>query len=149
MMLLRFAATFTGITANASAASRPAAAPKVRFLKGAGNRYGSGQVDAVSAHYYAGSSWADSISIPQTWASRMWSYIQGAIAANDTRPLPVYITEWNLGTSDNGTGFNPTLGHGLVVADMLGAFAQSGVAQTEPRRSSSGASRPPQPRRPQ
>jgi len=29
------------------------------FLKGAGNRYGSGQVDAVSAHYYAGSSWAE------------------------------------------------------------------------------------------
>ena len=101
------------------------------FLKGAGNRYGSGQVDAVSAHYYAGSSWADSMSIPQAWASRMWSYIQGAIAANDTRPLPVYITEWNLGTLDNGTGFNPMLGHGLVVADMLGAFAQSGVAQED------------------
>ena len=51
--------------------------------------------------------------------------------ANDTRQLPVDISEWNLGDSDNGTGFNQTVGHALVYADMIGAFAQSGVAEED------------------
>jgi hypothetical protein len=50
------------------------------------------------------------------------------ITANDTRQLPVYITEWNLGPSDSNNAFNPTVGHALAITDMLGAFAQAGVA---------------------
>src|SRR5581483_6147159 len=38
------------------------------------------------------------------------------------------ITEWNLGASDTNNSFTPTLGHALAIADLMGAFAQSGVA---------------------
>jgi hypothetical protein len=83
------------------------------FLQGTGNKTGSGQVDGVSLHYYAGSSWAA---------------IQRSIAQHDTRHLPVYLTEWNLGSSDANNLFTPTAGHALAIADILGAFAQSGLA---------------------
>lgn len=103
------------------------------FLQQTGNKTGSGQVDAVSLHYYAGSGWADTYNQAQQWVAPggPWTFIQNTIAANDTRNLPVFLSEWNLGSSDSGTGFNPTVGHGLVTADMIGAFAQVGVAQED------------------
>ncbi len=99
------------------------------FLKGTGNRTGSGQVDGVSLHFYKGSTWFDSKSVAQYWLSPSgpWAAIQRLIRAHDTRRLPVYITEWNLGSADTGNTFTPTLGHALATADMIGAFAQSGV----------------------
>jgi len=87
--------------------------------------------DGLSLHYYAGSTWSDSMGVAQTWASRMWQYTQDVIRQNDTRQLPVYLSEWNVGGSDSGNSFNASLGKGLVMADMLGAFAQSGVAQED------------------
>ena len=103
------------------------------FLQQTGNRTGSGQVDGVSLHYYRGGGWSDTYNVAQQWAASggPWQFIQNTIQSNDTRPLPVSITEWNLGDSDSGTGFNQTLGHSLVTADMIGAFAQSGVAQED------------------
>lgn len=100
------------------------------FLRSAGNRTGSGQVDGVSLHFYRGSSWLDSMGIAQYWLSAQgpWVAIQKLIEENDTRKLPVYLTEWNLGNTDQHNGFNPTLGHALAVTDTLGAFALSGVA---------------------
>ncbi|MGI8968676.1 MAG: GH39 family glycosyl hydrolase [Chloroflexota bacterium] len=100
------------------------------FLHGTGNRTGTGQVDGVSLHYYSGSSWYDSKGIPQRWLSRQgpWYAIKKMIHANDTRALPVYLTEWNLGHSDFHNTFTPTLGHDLAIADMTGALALSGVA---------------------
>jgi len=100
------------------------------FLQATGNRTGSGQVDGVSVHFYAGTTWYDARGVAQRWLSPdgPWAAIQQRIAANDTRHLPVYITEWNLGASDSNNAFNPTVGHALAVADMIGAFAQSGVA---------------------
>jgi hypothetical protein len=101
------------------------------FLKGTGNKYGTGQVDGVSVHYYTGgTTWVTAENSAQNWLSPTgdWHTIQQSIQANDTRTLPVYVSEWNVGASDSGTGFNQTQGHALVVADVLGAFAQSGVA---------------------
>jgi hypothetical protein len=100
------------------------------FLRGAGNRTGSGQVDGVSLHFYKGNSWADSMSVAQYWLSPSgpWAAIQKSIAAHDTRQLPVRLTEWNLGSTSFNNQFTPTLGHALATADMLGAFAQSGLA---------------------
>ncbi len=103
------------------------------FLQQTGTISGTGQVDGVSLHYYTGSGWSDTSNVAQQWNAPggPWAFIQSSITRYDARSLPVAITEWNLGDADSGTGFNQTLGHGLVVADMLGAFAQSGVAQED------------------
>src|SRR5579883_2818585 len=104
------------------------------FLRGAGNKTGTGEADGVSLHFYSGNAWVDSKGVAQYWLSSAgpWAYIQNTIAANDTRTLPVYITEWNVGGSSTGNSgnnqFNPTLGHALASADLIGAFTQSGVA---------------------
>lgn len=100
------------------------------FLRGAGNRTGTGEVDGVALHFYKGSTWYDSRGVAQYWLAPdgPWAAIQKMIREHDTRDLPVYLTEWNLGASNNNNTFTPTLGHALAIADVLGAFAQSGVA---------------------
>jgi hypothetical protein len=100
------------------------------FLHQTGNRSGSGQVDGVSLHFYKGSSWDDSRGVAQHWLQPdgPWAFIQQTIRANDTRKLPVYVSEWNVGAAGVNNNFNDTLAHALVTADMIGAFAQSGVA---------------------
>jgi len=98
------------------------------FLHASGNKTGTGQADGVSLHFYGGVSWFNSRAVPQHWTGRIWPAIQKMIKANDTRNLPVYITEWNIGKSDVHNQFTPTLGHALLTADMVGAFARSGVA---------------------
>ncbi|HZU14547.1 MAG TPA: hypothetical protein VFB58_17045 [Chloroflexota bacterium] len=100
------------------------------FLRGAGNRYGSGQVGGITLHFYDGSDWNNAMRSPQWWLSPHgpWAAIENIVRAYDTRRLPVYITEWNLGNRDQHNTFTPTLGHALAVADMIGAFAVSGVA---------------------
>jgi MYXO-CTERM domain-containing protein len=101
------------------------------FLKAEGNAHGTGQVDAVSLHFYVGTTWSDSIGIPQSWAASAgpWAFIQQTIAANDSRALPVYISEWNLGNATSAV--NTSVGHALLIADMIGAFADAGVAGHE------------------
>jgi len=106
------------------------------FLRQTGHHAPNAPLDpsspgGFSLHYYAGSTWSDSMGVAQTWSSRMWQYTQDVIQQNDTRQLPVYLSEWNVGGSDSGNSFNASLGKGLVMADMLGAFAQSGVAQED------------------
>ncbi len=100
------------------------------FLQGAGNRSGTGQVDGVSLHFYKGSSWFDARGVAQYWLAPggPWAAIERMIRQHDTRQLPVYITEWNIGVSSANNSFNATLGHALATADMVGAFARSGVA---------------------
>ena len=100
------------------------------FLKQAGNRFGTGQVDGVSIHWYGGASWYAAKGQPQYWLSPggPWTAIQALVKANDTRRLPVYLSEWNMGAGDSGNTFNATAGHGLVIADMLGALLRSGLA---------------------
>ncbi len=98
------------------------------FLRAAGDRFGSGQVDGVSLHFYKGASWDDTKGVPQYWLTGPWPYIKGAIRLYDRRALPVDISEWNLGGSGTNNPYNATLGHALVTADMIGAFALSGVA---------------------
>ena len=99
------------------------------FLQATGNRTGSGQIDGVSLHFYAGSTWDDSKGVAQYWSSPNgpWAFIQRTIRAHDTRALPVLISEWNIGGGKAPGNLNPTLGHALVTADMVGAFAESGV----------------------
>jgi len=97
------------------------------FLRQAGNRAGSGQVDGVSLHFYKGTGWDDTRGVAQYWLANPWPFITRTIQAYDTRPLPVYLSEWNLGGNAR-SAYNATLGHALVTADMIGAFARSGVA---------------------
>ena len=103
------------------------------FLKQTGNKTGTGEVDGVSLHFYRGGGWNDLKGTAQTWdcSGCDWPFIARELATYDTRHLPVDISEWNLGDSDTGTGFNQTVGHALVYADLLGAFAQSGVAEED------------------
>lgn len=100
------------------------------FLARTGNRSGTGQVDGISLHFYKGATWDDSKGVPQYWASSggPWTFIKNAILRHDRRNLPVYITEWNVGAAHVANDFNRTLGHALVSADMIGAFAQTGVS---------------------
>ena len=82
--------------------------------------------DGISLHIYNGSQWENTTGLAQDWLNNVWpNGVVAPIAANDTRPLPVYITEWNNGGGANDW-YNPTIGHGLVTADMIGAFADSG-----------------------
>lgn len=101
-----------------------------QFLRGAGNRTGTSQVDGIALHFYKGNNWLEAKGVAQYWTSHdgPWAAIQRITRAHDTRNLPVYITEWNVGGADQHSAFNPTLGHALVNADMLGAMALSGVA---------------------
>ncbi len=103
------------------------------FLEATGNRYGSHQVDGVSLHYYTGHDWNDALGAAQGWLgpNGLYAHIQQTISFYDTRALPVDISEWNLGNSDFHNAFTPTLGHALLTADMVGAFAQSGVASEQ------------------
>lgn len=103
------------------------------FLEATGNRYGSRQVDGVSLHYYTGHDWNDSLGAAQAWLgpNGLYAHIQQTIGFYDTRALPVDMSEWNLGASDFHNAFTPTLGHALLTADMVGAFAQSGVASEQ------------------
>ena len=82
--------------------------------------------DGISLHIYNGSKWEDTTGLAQDWLNNVWPHgVVDAITANDSRPLSVYITEWNNGGGANDW-YNPTIGHGLVTADMIGAFAESG-----------------------
>ena len=84
--------------------------------------------DAISLHWYPGGSntrlnrdWANMESTAQSWAALM-TMIRGYTAK------PVYITEWsslNPGTTDQA---DETLAPALANADIIGAFAASGVA---------------------
>ena len=102
------------------------------FLHQTGNKAGTGQLDGVSLHFYrTGSSYNAVKDVPQSWEKTggPWEFIKGSIASNDTRPLPVYITEWHIG--DAVGSLNASIGNALVTADMIGVFAESGVASHE------------------
>ncbi len=98
------------------------------FLAQTGDRTGTGQVDGVSLHFYSGSDWDSSVDRPQYWerSDGPWNYIKNTLAAHDTRALPVYISEWHLGPA--GAWFNASMANALITTDMIGAFAESGVA---------------------
>jgi MYXO-CTERM domain-containing protein len=98
------------------------------FLASAGNKNGKGSVDGVSLHFYKGSSWDDTVDVAQYWQSTggPWQFIENTIAANDTRALPVFISEWHAGPAT--TAFSGAMANALVTADLVGAFAKSGVA---------------------
>jgi hypothetical protein len=98
------------------------------FLAATGNRGGDGSADGVSLHFYRGSSWSDSVGTAQYWqgSGGPWPFIASTIAAHDSRALPVYVSEWHVGPST--TDFNASMQNALLTADLIGAFAQSGVA---------------------
>jgi|GEM_PF-7015100 len=100
------------------------------FLYTHGNRFGSGLVDAVSLHCYdapARATWADIAPNAQNWQGRM-DFIRSAILENDTRDLPVYITETSgaLGPGNPGS-LAAQMARALGDADWIGALRNSGV----------------------
>ena len=100
-----------------------------KFIAAEGNKTGTGLVDAVSIHWYPGAGAATfekNRGAAQGWASSC-EYLRGVIAANDSRPLPLYITEWNWGAGDKDDS-NSFLGNALGCADCLGMFLRTGVA---------------------
>jgi hypothetical protein len=98
------------------------------FLRAAGNKQGSGQADGVSLHFYVGSRWEDSVDVAQVWKRKNgpWAFIRRTLAENDSRMLPVFISEWHIGPSE--AAFNTSMANALLSADLIGAFAESGVA---------------------
>jgi hypothetical protein len=100
-----------------------------KFLAAHGNRRGSGLVDALSLHWYPEGGkgpWESKRGAAQDWDDAM-KFIRGVIAEHDTRPLPLYVTEWNWGGGTDNTSARK-LSNALGCADVVGAFLRSGVA---------------------
>lgn len=100
-----------------------------KFLKAHGNKYGTGLVDAVSLHWYPGGGdgpWESKRGEAQGWADAM-KFIRGVIDQNDSRRLPLYVTEWNWGAGDQTTT-GRKLSNALGCADSIGMFLRTGVA---------------------
>jgi hypothetical protein len=100
------------------------------FLQTHGNRTGTGLVDAVSVHCYdcpTRSTWSDVIANAQNWQGRM-DYIKSVILANDTRDLPVFVTETSGALGPGSPGSMASLmARALGDADWIGALRNSGV----------------------
>jgi hypothetical protein len=97
-----------------------------KFLKAEGNKEGTGLAEIISLHWYTdGTDWNKSKGNAQGWADSM-TYIQGVIKQYDSRPLPLYITEWNWGGGMNNTSASE-LGTALGNADIIGMFLRTGV----------------------
>ena len=100
------------------------------FLQTHGNRTGTGLVDAVSLHCYdcpSRATWSDAIANAQNWQGRM-DFIKSVILANDTRDLPVFITETSGALGPGSTGSMPAqMARALGDADWIGALRNSGV----------------------
>lgn len=100
-----------------------------KFLRAHGNRHGTGLVDAVSLHWYPGGGdgpWESKRGEAQAWAEAM-KFVRGVIEENDSRPLPLYVTEWNWGGGDQNTSARK-LSNALGCADSVGMFLRTGVA---------------------
>lgn len=103
-----------------------------KFLRAHGNVQGSGLADGISLHYYPEAQ-ASSVSDWNThrnknldWERCMTNYIKPTMAALDTRPLPLYITEWNWAGGVYNTSAR-TMANALGCADIVGAFRDTGV----------------------
>lgn len=103
------------------------------FLNKTGNIYGTGRVDGVSLHWYPGpdtptTSYAQVRALPQGWQSN-YDFIRGRIQANDTRNLPVFITETNAATPPfvPAGDVSQRMASALANADLLGVMRNSGV----------------------
>ena len=100
-----------------------------KFLKAHGNRSGDGLVDGVSLHWYPETDkgdWIKHSGAAQEWAEAM-VFIRKTIDENDTRPLPVFISEWSWGGGMNHKG-NSGMANALGTADIIGMFERTGVA---------------------
>jgi hypothetical protein len=100
-----------------------------KFLGAHGNKRGTGLVDAVSLHWYpdgGAGSWETKRGEAQGWADAM-KFVRGVIEQNDSRPLPLYVTEWNWGGGDSNTSARK-LSNALGCADTVGMFLRTGVA---------------------
>jgi hypothetical protein len=104
------------------------------FLNETGNVHGTGLVDGVSVHYYPlyqmYPGWANVEALSQNWYRRM-DVIQGFIAANDTRNLPVFVTETNDADGSGSGSIVATVASALANADLIGAYRNSGVQQVD------------------
>jgi hypothetical protein len=104
------------------------------FLQQTGNKTSSGLVDGVSVHIYPSyqryPGWDNVKGLAQGWGSR-WTVIRNDIAANDTRNLPVFITETNAADGDQAGSIVTTVASALANLDWLEALRNSGVQQAD------------------
>lgn len=100
-----------------------------KFLAAHGDRHGDGLADGISLHWYpegGKGTWEARRATAQHW-QQCWDFIARTIAEHDTRPLPVFVTEWNwAGGQDNDSArrWAAALGN----ADIVGMFRRTGVA---------------------
>lgn len=100
------------------------------FMKAFGNVEGNGKVDAVSLHYYLEGepTWDFIKSSAQDDWYRAMDFIQGVLDKYDTRDLPLFITETSVAIGTfQGSGTNANMIGALGLADLLGAYRNSGV----------------------
>ena len=99
------------------------------FMQTHGNKTGTGLVDIVCVHWYPTGEWPGWDTVKgnaQGWQPN-YDYIRSCIQANDTRNLPLFISETNGAVGVNGGDMSKTMACAIVNSDMLGAYAESGV----------------------
>lgn len=100
-----------------------------KFMAAHGDKKGDGLADAVSIHWYPGGGdgpWEKTRGTAQGWQG-CWDYLHKTLTDYDSRPLPLYITEWNWGGGDKNTSAYG-LANALGCADCIGMFLRTGVA---------------------
>ena len=101
-----------------------------KFLKAHGDKEGTGMIDGISLHWYlerANKPWNEKRADTQIEWTKAMNFIKKTIADYDTRPLPLYITEWNwAGGMDNDSVSMHA--NAMGVADSIGMFLRTGVA---------------------
>ena len=100
------------------------------FLQAHGNRLGDSKVDGVSMHWYAGGGFSGpdyKRDAAQTSLVQFVAAIKATIQQYDTRPLPIYITEWNWINTGGWGDYDYTF-TAVNDADIIGQMLELGVA---------------------
>ncbi len=103
------------------------------FLNETGNKFGSGQVDGISVHLYPNYTtypgWGNVEGLAQGLAPR-FAAIKQAMVNNDTRNLPIIISETNASDGSGSGSINNTVASALANADLLAAYRNAGRSRS-------------------
>ena len=103
-----------------------------KFLLAHGNVKGDGLFDAVSIHWYPegteNKGWEKLRGMAQKEWPKRNEFLRGVMKTLDSRPLPLFVTEWNFSAGDKGNGPHAAkFFNALGAADMIGEFRDTGV----------------------